>query len=278
MYLSARIRFNSFFVIICMMQCLYGLHGQIPFHYYTMEPRPSELNLLSWVYVQGDLTPQNAQLVTLATGYQSGELMQLVRNVSDLEVVGHVQINAEVLPASSFSWNASMHAFADRNILVIRRLCHDGWKEVVRLSDHLSAIKTTSFSSDGTRIISGDADGVIKVWHSQNETWKQEISFFIGCQGAHSVAFLGETRIIAIQENGIVSVWNFGQCGSFSLEGFFQAEKVAIAYCQINHLFAFGYDDGFGIECKVDGSNYNLSIPQVFRMMQGVRSTVLHKT
>ena len=71
----------------------------------------------------------------------------------------------------------------------------------------ISGIRSISSSNDGTRIISGGADGTIKVWNSVTD---KVINTFYGHSGwVHSVSFSNDgTRIVSGGADGTIKVWN----------------------------------------------------------------------
>ena len=79
--------------------------------------------------------------------------------------------------------------------------------EIARLEGHTSTVLSVGYSPDGTRLVSGSADGTIRVWDPNG---RAEIARLEGhTSGPWSVGYSPDgTRLVSGSDDGTIRVWN----------------------------------------------------------------------
>jgi WD40 repeat protein len=126
---------------------------------------------------------------------------------------------------------------------------------VTTLEGHKSGIISTSFSSDGTLLISGSADQTVRVWKScrQTQTWSCVAVLYGHSQPVQSVAFLPDgKRVISAGDDETIRIWDISAVlegkefevhpdqGALVVDGWFR-QGICLGGWRYGELFLFQY-------------------------------------
>lgn len=113
---------------------------------------------------------------------------------------------------------------------------------IILQSGHKTEVKTVKYSSDGKYIVSGGADGSVKLWDAASGQLLKNLGATLGAVGSAEFSPRGE-RVIAASELGGARVWEI-ESGAISAQNFHNRAVTSAAFYPDNRLAASADVDG----------------------------------
>ncbi|RMD63301.1 hypothetical protein D6833_05815, partial [Candidatus Parcubacteria bacterium] len=153
-----------------------------------------------------EFSPDGASLAT-GSGYPLAESLAQIWNVETGQEITRIE-HPKAVEYASFSPDGGLLATRDwkSNEITVWDLSPGGPPEVLRADGNI--VKAVTFSADGSRLVSGDAGGFLRVWDTAS--WMEITPAPMKHEKPISALALSPDGglLAAGSEDGIVSVWN----------------------------------------------------------------------
>jgi len=169
-----------------------------------------EKTLKSRRIVQVQYNPQNSLLLVLVQEDTSLYLIDPQTGALKIRLIGQEDTVRDFDFSPDGNWLASVGDDANLIVWDLRPTTPDAARAVRKFREHLGTIYSVTYSGDGQRILTGGADGLIKVWKltdAVRQTWEIEYTLRVYARGKDDTILDMEISPDGQQVSAVVSDW-----------------------------------------------------------------------